>query len=87
VFLAFVTHAVETKLFQEIGVNGFKVADVNNIEAFETQFRDYIERVVRDSFASDLTDLSAMSDDKIKEVVDRTYRDAWDLFETWGDQE
>lgn len=87
VFLAFVTHAVETKLFQEIGVNGFKAADVNNIEAFETQFRDYIERVVRDSFASDLTDLSAMSDDKIKEVVDRTYRDAWDLFETWGDQE
>lgn len=87
VFLAFVTHAVETKLFQEIGVNGFKVADVNRIEAFETQFHDYVERVVRDSFAFDLTDLSAMSDGKIKEVVDRTYRDAWDLFETWGDQE
>lgn len=87
VFIAFVTHAIETKLFQEIGVNGFKVADLSRIEAFEAQFRDYVQRAVRDSFTSDLSDLASMSDARIKGVVDKTYRDAWDLFETWGDQE
>lgn len=87
VFLAFVGHAIETKLFQEIGVNGFKVADLGRIEAFEAQFRDYVRRAVRDSFSSDLNDLASMSDARIKEVVDTTYREAWELFETWGDQE
>lgn len=87
VFIAFVSHAIETKLFQEIGVNGFKVADIGRIEAFESQFRDYVQRAVRDSFAGDLSNLASMSDERIKEVVDTTYRDAWELFETWGDQE
>jgi hypothetical protein len=87
VFLTFVTHAVETKLFQYIGVNGFRVADLNAIEAFEAQFRSYVERAVRDSFASDLSALSEMSDQQIRSIVDETYRDAWELFETWGDQQ
>jgi hypothetical protein len=87
VFLTFVVHAVETKLFQDIGVNGFRVAALNAIEAFEAQFRSYVERAVRDSFASDLSQLSALSDQQIRSVVDETYRDAWELFETWGDQE
>ncbi len=87
VFLTFVTHAVKTKLFQYIGVNGFRVADLNAIEAFEAQFRSYVERAVRDSFASDLSALSQMSDHQIRSIVDETYRDAWELFETWGDQQ
>jgi hypothetical protein len=86
VFLTFVVHAVETKLFQDIGVNGFRVADLSAIEAFEAQFRSYVERAVRDSFASDLSQLSSLSDQEIKSIVDQTYRDAWELFETWGDQ-
>ena len=87
VFLTFVIHAVETKLFQTIGVNGFRVADLNQIEAFEAQFRSFVERAVRDSFASDLSRLSSLSDQQIRSIVDKTYRDAWELFETWGDQE
>jgi hypothetical protein len=66
VFLTFVVHAVETKLFQDIGVNGFRVADLDAIEAFEAQFRSYVERAVRDSFASDLSALSEMSDQQIQ---------------------
>ena len=87
IFLSFVTHAVETKLFQYIGVNGFRAADLNAIEAFEAQFRSYVERAMRDSFAADLSALSKMSDQQIRSIVDQTYRDAWELFETWGDQE
>jgi hypothetical protein len=87
VFLTFVVHAVETKLFQDIGVNGFRVADLGAIEAFEAQFRSYVERAVRDSFASDLSQLSSFSDQQIRSIVDQTYRDAWELFETWGDQQ
>jgi hypothetical protein len=85
VFLTFITHAVETKLLQEIGVNGFKVADLDAIQAFEAQFQSYLERSIRDSFASDLSQLSDLTDQQIRSIVDRTYRDAWELLETLGD--
>jgi hypothetical protein len=86
VFAAFIAHSVETMLFQEIGINGLSIArDLDAIEQFEMQFRSYIERAVADSFATDLTDLSAMTDGAIREIVDRTYRDAWDLLVAWGD--
>jgi hypothetical protein len=85
VFQAFVTHAVVIRLFQEIGVNGFKVADLSAVEAFESQLFSYIERSIRDSFASDLSQLPSLTEQQIATVVDRTYRDAWDLLVAWGD--
>ena len=85
VFLAFIVHAVETRLFQDIGANGLDIAsDLTAIEAFEAQFRDYIRRSVRDSFSSDLRQLADLSDQQIRTIVDRTYRDAWDLLDAWG---
>jgi hypothetical protein len=88
VFLSFIAHTIEIRLYQEIGVKGFQYAeDIANIEEFDSQFRSYIERAVRDSFSSDLTKLSAMSDDDIKAVVDRTYHEAWDLLELLRDRE
>jgi len=88
VFLSFIAHAIETKLFQEIGVNGFRVAaDLDAIETFEAQFKSYIERSVRDSFASNFSQLAALSDQEIRTVVERTYRDAWELLVLWGDQQ
>ena len=87
-FLSFIAHAIEARLYQEIGINGFRVAeDIEDIEGFDAQFRSYIERAVRDSFSSDLTRLSAMSDHDIRTVVDRTYREAWELLELIGDRE
>jgi hypothetical protein len=86
VLQTFIAHAIKGKLFQEIGVNGLKVADQKAIEAFEAQFKSYIERSVQDSFSSDLSQLSSLSDQQIRDIVDRTYRDAWELLETWGDQ-
>ena len=88
VFLSFIAHSIETLLYQEIGVNGFKFAeDLDDIDGFDRQLRDYIERGVRDSFQGDLTDLSTMTDKDIREIVDSTYRDAWELLEVWGDAE
>jgi hypothetical protein len=88
VFLSFIAHTIETRLYQEIGVNGFRIADdIDDIEGFDAQFRSYIERAVRDSFSSDLTALSVMSDDDIKTAVDQTYREAWELLELLGDRE
>ena len=86
VFIAFIVHAVETRLFQDIGANGLNIAsDLSAIEAFEAQFKDYIRRSVRDSFSSDLRPLANLSDQQIRTIVDRTYRDAWDLLDVWGD--
>lgn len=85
VFLAFISHSVQSKLFQEIGVNGFRVADLDEIRAFEGQFRDYVDGRVRDAFNADLSDIGTMSDDRIRAVVEQTYRDAWEVFITWGD--
>lgn len=88
IFLSFIAHAIEARLYQEIGVNGFKFAEsINDIESFDSQFRSYIERAVRDSFSSYLAELSVMSDQDIGAVVDQTYREAFELLEILGDQE
>ena len=88
VFLAFVSHSIETRVFQDIGANGLKIAaDLAAIEAFEAELRSYIRRSVRDSFSGDLNELATLSDSQIVTAVDRTYDEAWDLLVTWGDVE
>lgn len=88
IFLDFIAHTIEARLYQEIGINGFKFAEsLDEIERFDEQFRDYIERSVRDSFTGDLTHLSNMSDQEIRDVVDKTYNDVWDLLQLLGDIE
>lgn len=87
-FLTFVAHTIEARLYQEIGVNGFKYSgDLNDIDGFDRQFRDYIERSVRDSFSGDMSQLSNMSDEDIRIVVDTTYLEAWELLELLGDRQ
>ena len=87
-FLTFVAHSIEARLYQEIGINGFKLSnDLDNIESYDEQFRDYIERSVRDSFSGEILALSNMSDDDIRNVVDTTYLEAWELLQLLGDSE
>ena len=43
------------------------------------QLRSYIRRAVRDSFTNDLSGLANVSDQEIIGIVDRTYKEAWDL--------
>lgn len=87
-FLNFVANSIKTRLHQEIGVNGFKYAgNLDDIEAFDGQMRDYIVRGVRDSFHNDLASLSKMDGQAIQNIVEKTYQDAWDLFQVWGDAE
>ena len=84
-FVAFIANTIETRLFQEIGAKGLKVAADNaSIEAFQAQLSSYIERGVRNSFSSDLVSLGAMSDAELRALVDTACREAWDLFEAWG---
>lgn len=86
VFFAFIAHAIEARLFQEIGVNGLHLAaDLAAIDAFEVQLKSYIRRSVRDSFSGDLKGLSVLSDQQIMDVVNQTFGEAWDLLEAWGD--
>ncbi|WP_342745156.1 Qat anti-phage system associated protein QatB [Thioalkalivibrio denitrificans] len=88
IFMAYVSHAIEARLFQDIGINGFHVsASVSETESFERQLRDYIRRSVRDSFSSDLSSLPNLRDKEINDIVDGTYTDAWSLLEAWGDME
>lgn len=88
IFLAFVARSIEGRLLQDLGANGLKVArDVVAIEAFEEQLGDYIQGSVRDSFAGDLSDPASLTNRQIKDLVDRTYLDAWELLLTLGDAE
>ena len=87
-FLSFVAHSIGARLYQEIGVNGFKLSDdLDDIERFDEQFKEYIERAVRDSFSGDISTLSNMSDDDIGSVVDSTYLEAWELLQLLGDRQ
>jgi hypothetical protein len=86
IVMAFVAYAIEARLFQEIGANGLRVAmDLAAIEAFEAQFRSYVRRAVRDSFSNDLSQVGTLSDRQIRDVVDQTYRETWELLDLWGD--
>lgn len=86
IFLAFIAHTIEGRLLQDIGANGLKVAaDLEAIEAFENQLRDYIRRSVRDSFSSDISTPASLTDQQIQNIVDSTYQDAWELLVAWGD--
>ena len=85
-FVAFITHSIETRLFQEIGARGLRVAaDLDAIEDFEGQLRDYIRRSVRDSFSGNMARLRRFSDRQIRNMVDQSYQEAWDLLVIWGD--
>ena len=87
-FLTLIAHSIEARLFQEIGANGLRVAaDLDDIADFEAQLRDFIRRSVRDSFSGDITRLNGLSDRQIRDTVDQTYREAWDLLVAWGDAE
>lgn len=87
-FFALIAHSIEARLFQEIGANGLRVAaDLDDIQDFETQLRDYIRRSVRDSFSGDMDRLNRLTDRQIRDMVDQTYREAWDLLVIWGDAE
>ena len=88
VFMAFIAHSIETRLFQQIGANGFRVAaDLDAIDTFETQLKDYIRRSVRNSFSGDMNRLNGLADQQIRDMVDQTYREAWELLVVWGDAE
>lgn len=87
IFLSFIAHAIEALLFHEIGINGFRYAgELGRIESFQEQLRNYIQRAVRDSFHGDLRSLSSMSDADIRVIVDKTFQEAWELLELWGDK-
>lgn len=87
-FLAFVANAVESRLFQDIGAKGLSIAsDLSSIESFERQFKDYVRRAVRDAFSGELGDLQSLSDQRIRGIVDQTYKESWELLELWGDAE
>lgn len=80
VFLSFIAHSIEGRLFQEVGAQGFVFAgDATTIAQFEEQLRSYIARSVQDSFAGSLSDVATFSDAQIRSVVDETYESAWTL--------
>ncbi len=82
IYLTYIGHTIQERLYQEVRVKGLRAASsAADIERIDTQFRDYIQRTVRDSFSGDITELSSMTDDEIAEIVDRTYLDTWQLFE------
>ena len=88
VFLSFVANSIRTRLFQDIGKTGFLTAeDPLAIEAFEGQLRDYVRRAVSDSYSSDLSQLTDLSERSIGIIVDKTYQESWELLSNWGDIE
>jgi hypothetical protein len=87
IFIAFIAHSIVGRLLQDIGANGFKFADdIASIEAFDAQLNSYIRGSVRDSFSGDFA-ASRFSNETIREIVDQTYEDAWDLLVAQEDSE
>ena len=84
-FLTYIAHTIQERLYQEIAVGGTKLAiSLDDMQRIDRQFKDYIERTVHDSFTEDLSELSTMTDNEIARVVDQTYLDAWELLARMG---
>lgn len=88
IFVSFIAHSIETRLYQDIGSKGIQSGkDTDAVRAFEAQLKDYIFRAVSDSVPSDVSSVGNLSDAEIRSVVNQTYQDAWEFLEIWGDEE
>ena len=86
VFTTFVTHTIKARLYQDIGIKGFEYAkSLQDIDNFDDELCGYIERAVQDSFSDNFSASLNIADEKVQQVVEKTYSEAWELLQLQGD--
>ena len=88
VFEMYATHAIEARIFNDIGANGIVLpADVTAVERVEAQLRDFVQRSVSDALDAIPATSGNLPQDRILALVDRVYEAAFEILESLGESE
>lgn len=84
----FATHAIEERLCNDIG--GKICIASESIQVFEkvqAQLHDFIKRSVSDAFSKNKIKIKSMAPDKTQALVDAIYESAFDILQSFADEE
>jgi hypothetical protein len=88
VFEMFATHAIEARIFNDIGKNSIKLpADVAAVERVQAQLHDFIGRAVSDALGASQAAPSTLTEQQAQQHVDAVYQAAFEMLQTLGDAE
>jgi hypothetical protein len=86
VFEIFATHAIEARIFNDIGKNGVKLpSDVAAVTRVQAQLHDFVQRAVSDSLADARTDSGPLTQARALAYVEGVYEAAFDVLQTLGE--
>lgn len=88
VFELYVTHAIEGRISNDIGMNIVTLpADPRAAAKVEAELRDFIQRGVSDALHHAREELDALTPPRVAGFVDRIYESAFSLLKALGDAE
>jgi hypothetical protein len=88
VFEMFATHAIEARIFNEIGKNGIKLPnDVAAVERVQLQLHDFVSRAVSDALNQVQAAPGTLTPQQALQHVDAVFEAAFDMLQTLGDAE
>lgn len=88
VFELFATHAIEARLFNDIGTKAITLPrDAHTASRVQAQLRDFIARGVSDALTAAKMVLSALTPDRVLGFVGSVYEEAFRMLEIMGEVE
>ncbi|MGY8635328.1 Qat anti-phage system associated protein QatB [Bradyrhizobium sp. 14AA] len=86
VFEIFATHAIEARIFNDIGKNGIKLpSDVAAVTRVQDQLHDFVQRAVSDALTSARAEAGPLTQDRALRYVESVYEAAFDVLQTLGE--
>lgn len=84
----YATHAIETRLCNDIGVNSITLpADAAVAASLQRQLLDFVRRSVSDAMTKAREAMLALTPARVFGFVTAVYEDAWRLLQTFGEAE
>ena len=86
VFEIFATHAIEARIFNDIGKNGIKLpSDVAAVTRVQDQLHDFVQRAVSDALTSARAEAGPLTQDRALRYVESVYEAAFDVLQSLGE--
>lgn len=88
IFEIFATHAIETRLYNDIGSKAIILpAGLQDAALVQEQLQDFIRRGVADALTSARAGLQALSPTSVRGFIDRVYEQAFGILKALGEAE
>jgi hypothetical protein len=88
IFELYATHAIETRLCNDIGVNSITLpADATAAASLQRQLLDFVRRSVADAMTKAREAMLALTPERVFGFVTSVYQEAWRLLQAFGEAE